>query len=54
MLVNGLRCDGWAAKTFFTHETQFVMHHPQVIDNGALVLAHLSTPWAVDHPIEAA
>ena len=30
------------------------MHPPQVNDdNGALVLAHLSTPGAVGHPIEA-
>ena len=30
------------------------MHCPQVIDDGALILAHLSAPGAVGHPIEAA
>ena len=30
------------------------MHHPQVIDNGALILAHLSALGAVGHPIEVA
>ena len=29
------------------------MHCLQVIDDGALVLAHLSTQGAVGHPVEA-
>ena len=30
------------------------MHCLQVIDNGTLILAHLSAPGAVGHPIEVA
>ena len=44
MVVNVLQQDRGAAKTFFTHEVQFAMQHAQVIDIGALVLAHLSAP----------
>ena len=54
MVANGLQRDRGAAKTFVAHEAQFVMHHPQVIDDGALILAHLSTPGAMGHPIKAA
>ena len=52
MAANCLQCDGWATKTFVTHKARFVMHCPQVIHNGALILAHLSAPGAVGHPIE--
>ena len=54
MVANGLQCDRQAAKTFFAHEAQFVMHCLQVIDDSTLVLAHLSAPGAVGHPIEVA
>ena len=30
------------------------MHCPKVIDDGALILAHLSAPGAVGHPTEVA
>ena len=53
MAANGLLCDRQAAKAFFTHEAQFVMHCLQVIDNGTLILAHLSAPGGVGHTIEA-
>ena len=43
-----------AAKTFVTHEAQSVMHRPQVIDDNALILTHLSILEAVGHPIEVA
>ena len=43
----------WTGRqNIFAHEAQFVMHHPQMIGDGALVLAYLSTPGAVGHPIE--
>ena len=54
MVANGLQCDGWAAKTFVTHKAQFVMHCSHVVNDGALILAHLSPPGAVGHPIEVA
>ena len=43
---------GLVSTTFVAQEAQFVMHHPQVIDNSALILAHLSAPGAVGDPIE--
>ena len=53
MVVNGLQHDGQTAKTFLAHEAQFVVHCLQVIDNGTLILAHLSAPRVVGHPVEA-
>ena len=47
MVADGLQCDGGAAKAFLTYETQLVMHHPQVVDYGALILALFPTPGAV-------
>ena len=44
MAANGLQCDRWVAKTFFAHETQFVMYCLKVINDSTLILAHLSTP----------
>ena len=52
MVANGLWQDGSAAKSFPAHKAKFVMHHPQVIDDDTLILAHLSAPGAVGHPIE--
>ena len=52
MAADGLQCDGWAAKTFLTHEAQFVMHCPQVINDGALILTFFPSPGAVGHCIE--
>ena len=54
VVANGLQQDGGAAKTLVTHEAQFLMNHLQLIDDGALIFAHLSTPGTVGHPVEVA
>ena len=54
MAVDGLQCDGQAAKTFLTYEAQLIMHCLQVDDDGALIVTLFPTPGAVGHPIEAA
>ena len=54
MAADGLQHDGWAAKTFLTHEAQLVVHCLQVVDNGDFVLTLLPTPGAVGQPVEVA
>ena len=39
-------------ETFLTYKAQIVMHCPQVVDNGALVLTFFSAPGAAGYTIK--
>ena len=47
MSVEGVRCHCGTTETLVTYEAQLIMYCPQVVDNGALVLSILATPWVV-------
>ena len=50
MAVDGLQLNEEAAEAFLTYKAQLVMHCPQVVDNGALILTLFPTPGAVGQP----
>ena len=47
MLVKGVRHHHGTTVTLVTYEAQFVMYHPQVVNNGTLILSIFSAPRAV-------
>ena len=53
MVPDGLQPDPWAAEAFLAYEAQLVVHHPKVVDDGALILSS-AAPGAVGDPTKVA
>ena len=47
MLVEGIQCYRGTSETLVTYEAQLIMHCPQVVDDGPLILSVFATPQAV-------